>query len=446
MARYLIAVWPSDGHVNPTIPLAKMLVERGHEVTWYSSTPFEEKIRKTGAIFVPFTSLRNFTGSTLNEHFPEYMKLKGLKQFKWGVRNIIGGTMEGFDKDVNKILEEFQPDVLVTCPTYTGIIPLRRRGNPIKVVCIGMLPLSVTSSDVAPFGLGIKPIDSPLGRIRNRTLNFLIQKVVFRKEQQHFNSILQRMGLPKLDYWVFDAAVYYSDVYLQGTSSSFEYPNRSLPSNVRFVGPFNLTTSAADFPLPSWWGELETAKRVVLVTQGTLANENFSQLMIPAIEALADKDVLVVATTGNREVTNLPTNLPKNVRVEKFIPYSLLMPHLDAMITNAGYGGVHYAIQNGVPLIVWGKSEDKSEVSARVDWSGVGISLRSKQVVAADVSRAIDQLFDNPSYKTRATQLQQEMAGYDSYALSLQCLEEMANIKTEVTTIEYEEKETVVIA
>lgn len=426
MARFLIAVWPSDGHVNPTIPLARKLVERGHEVVWYCSSLFKEKIQATGVTFVPFTHLKNFSGSTLNEHFPKYMELKGLKQFKWGVRNIIGGTMEGFDKDVKAIRETFKPDVLVICPTYTGIIPLRRRGDQIKTVCLGMLPLSVTSKDIAPFGLGIKPIDSSFGRLRNSMLHFLVQKIIFRKEQQHFNNNLKKMGLPNLDRWVFDAAVFYSDVYLQGTCPSFEYPNRDLPPNVQFVGPFNLTTPSHDFPLPSWWGELQTAKRVVLVTQGTLANEDFNQLMIPAIKALANKDVLVVATTGNKPLTNLPFQLPDNVKVERFIPYSLLMPHLDAMVTNAGYGGVHYAIQHGVPLIVWGKSEDKSEVSARVDWSGIGISLKSNRVTAEEVGQAVDQLFANPSFKQRVTKLQKEIEALDAYSLSLQCLENMA--------------------
>lgn len=426
MARILIAVWPSDGHVNPTIPVARMLVERGHEVVWYCSTVFQEKVRKTGADFIPFKHLKNFSGSTLNEHFPKYMELTGLKQFKWGVRNIIAGAMEGFYKDIQEIRESFEPDVLVICPTFTGIIPIRRAGDPIKTVCIGMLPVSVTSKDIAPFGLGLPPMDSAFGRLRNSFLNFFVQKVVFRGEQEHFNGILRKMGLPELEHWVFDAVVHYSDIYLQGTCPSFEYPNRALPSNVRFVGPFNLATSASDFPLPSWWGELETARRVVLVTQGTLANEDFNQLMIPTIRALAGKDVLVVATTGNKPLTNPGFPLPDNVKVEKFIPYSLLMPHLDVMVTNAGYGGVHYAIQHGVPLIVWGKSEDKSEVSARVEWSGIGINLKSKRVTPEEVGKAIDRMFSDPRYKERAFQMQKEIAAYDAYPTAVRTIEELA--------------------
>lgn len=427
MARILIAVWPSDGHVNPTIPVANMLVERGHEVVWYCSSLFEAKIKRTGARFVPYTHLKNFSGSTLNEHFPEYMKLKGLKQFKWGVRNIIAGTMEGFYKDICKIRETFEPDVLVICPTFTGIVPIRMAGDQIPTVCLGMLPLSVTSPDVAPFGLGIPPVDTALGRLRNQLLTFLVQKMIFRREQEHFNRILDRMKLPRLDYWVFDAVVYFSDLYLQGTCPSFEYPNRALPEHVRFVGPFNLPTPVTDYELPMWWNELQSAKRVILVTQGTLANENFNQLMIPAIQALADQpDVLVIATTGHKALPTFDFPLPAHVKLEKFIPYSLLMPHLDAMITNAGYGGVHFAIQHGVPLITWGKSEDKNEVSARVEWSGIGINLKSKRVRAKEIAKAVHELFDNPSYLRNAQKMKQEIAAYDAYLTTVQSIEEMA--------------------
>lgn len=426
MARYLIAVWPADGHVNPVIPIARRLVQRGHEVVWYCSSLFQEKIERTGATFIPFTHLVNFSASTLHEHFPKYMELQGLRKFKWGVRNIIAGTMEGFDRDLTSIRQQFEPDVLIICPTFTGILPIRRRGDKIKTVCIGMLPLSVTGKDTAPFGLGIPPVDSPLGRIRNQLLNFLVHQVVFRREQQHFNGILKRLGLPKLEHWVFDAVVHYSDLYLQGTCPSFEYPNRNFPANIRFVGPFNLTTTIKDYEPPSWWEELETAKKVVLVTQGTLANTDFSQLLLPTIQALADQDILVIATTGNKPLPPLPFALPDNVRIEPFIPYSQLMPHIDLMVTNAGYGGVHYAIAYGVPLMVWGKSEDKSEVSARVEWSGIGINLKTSRVTPEQIAQGAKQIFGDPRFQERVTRMQQEAAAYDAYALSIQYLEEMA--------------------
>ena len=64
-------------------------------------------------------------------------------------------------------------------------------------------------------------------------------------------------------------------------------------------------------------------------------------------------------------------------RLERFIPHDLLLPHVDVMVTNGGYGGVQQALANGVPLVVAGDSEDKPEVAARVQWSGAGVNLHT---------------------------------------------------------------------
>ena len=47
------------------------------------------------------------------------------------------------------------------------------------------------------------------------------------------------------------------------------------------------------------------------------------------------------------------------------------------MVTNGGFGGVHYALAHDVPLVVAGDTEDKSEIAARVGWAGAGINLRT---------------------------------------------------------------------
>ncbi|HEY9613231.1 glycosyltransferase [Allocoleopsis sp.] len=165
-------------------------------------------------------------------------------------------------------------------------------------------------------------------------------------------------------------------LYLQGTVPAFEYPRSDLPLQVHFVGSF-LSTPPADFISPSWWSDLQGDKPVVLVTQGTVATET-DDLIVPTLQALADENVLVVATTGGQPTESIKlAQYPANARIESFIPYSHLLPHVDVMVTNGGYNGVQMALVNGVPLVVAGQTEDKPEVCARVEWSGVGINLQN---------------------------------------------------------------------
>src|SRR5262249_17566681 len=160
-----------------------------------------------------------------------------------------------------------------------------------------------------------------------------------------------------------------ADAYMQLTVPGFEFP-RVLPRSVRFVGALPAVPNQA--PLPPWAPELDGGHKVVLVTQGTVANNDFGMLVAPTLAALADeRDLLVVVTTGGRPVEAIPGSVPANVRLATFLPFEWLLPRIDICVTNGGYGGVNQALSFGIPLVTAGQTEDKADVSVRVAWSGV---------------------------------------------------------------------------
>jgi UDP:flavonoid glycosyltransferase YjiC (YdhE family) len=149
---------------------------------------------------------------------------------------------------------------------------------------------------------------------------------------------------------------------------------------------------------PLWWEELDGSRPVVVVTQGTLATEDLGLLIKPALEALVGEDVLVIATVG-RDAARLAGAVPANARVEEFVPFDLLLPHADVLVTNGGYGGVHKALASGVPVVVGGATEDKPFVAARVAAFGAGIDL-GLTPSAADIRTAVRKVRTDPSFKT----------------------------------------------
>ncbi len=52
--KILMVNVPYSGHTNPTLPLTKRLVERGHQVTHINAPEWKEKIEATGALFVSY--------------------------------------------------------------------------------------------------------------------------------------------------------------------------------------------------------------------------------------------------------------------------------------------------------------------------------------------------------------------------------------------------------
>ncbi len=113
-----------------------------------------------------------------------------------------------------------------------------------------------------------------------------------------------------------------------------------------------------------------------------------------------------MATTGGPDPDPLRPGLPANVRLERFLPHDRLLPHVDVMVTNGGYGGVQQALALGVPLVVAGDSEDKPEVAARVHWSGAGVDLRSGRPSPARLAEAVRHVVARPTYAARARALQ----------------------------------------
>jgi UDP:flavonoid glycosyltransferase YjiC (YdhE family) len=241
--------------------------------------------------------------------------------------------------------------------------------------------------------------------------------VLLRDCQRLAERALMDIGSEPFDGLFMDWPPQIAGRYIHAGVPQFEYPRRDLPESVQFVGAM-LPTGVDNWEPPAWWEEMLEARRngrrVALVTQGT-SSRNPEHLMLPAAEGLADQDLTVVLTTGGLDPeTVLPAaRRPANLRIEKFVPYTELLPFMDVMVTNGGYGGVQMSLAYGVPLVVAGQTDDRMEVNARVAWSGSGISLKTNQPSPAQVGRAVRTILDDPSFGARARELQAAYARYD---------------------------------
>jgi UDP:flavonoid glycosyltransferase YjiC (YdhE family) len=184
---------------------------------------------------------------------------------------------------------------------------------------------------------------------------------------------------------------------------------------VRYVGAVHPGPSNG-FRLPPWWAALDSDRPVVHVTQGTIDNADLGRLVEPTIEALGGEDVMVVATTGGRDISELKVTLPVNTLVAEYIPHDLLLPKVDMMITNGGYGAVQRALSMGVPLVVAGNTEDKPEVAARVAWTGAGINLRTGTPTPGAIRAAVRDVLGDGRYLRAARDLEAAFARRDGVA------------------------------
>lgn len=426
MARFLIASLPLTGHIYPPLPIARKLVERGHEVRWYTGRKFQQRIEATGARFEPFRTAYDYDDSDIDAAFPDLRGTTGFRRMNRGFINIFMKPIGPHYHDLRAILDEFPADVLfadgavwaASCVTEKG-------GPPFAMYCETCL--GIKSRDTAPFGLGMPPSSTPLGRLRNRALHALSANVLFRPTTQEL--IRQRANLG-LGPQKFDGVVLSPYLLLEATVPSFEYPLSDIPSQVHFVGGM-LADPPADAILPDWWGEVTAKQRpVVMVTQGTLST-NPRDLIAPAVAGLAGEDLLVVVAGASPEALG-PDPIPANARIAPFIPFGLALPHVDVFVTNGGFGGVHYALANGVPLVIAGGSEEKPEIANRVARTGAGINLKTGCPTAEQVRDAVNEVLRTPGYRQHARRLQADLARHDAPTEAALLLEELARTKRPV--------------
>ena len=299
-------------------------------------------------------------------------------------------------------------DVVVADTAYLGVLPLLigHRGSTSRppIVGLGATPISSVSVDAAPFGSGLRNADTRFARRRNRQVNWLLHHGPLRPIHDALDQALAEFGVPggTVDY--FNVLEHFEFV-LQLSLPELEYPRRELAPNVHCTGPLPVPASAGWLP-PAWWNRLDPAEGVIHVTQGTVDNADPQRLIMPAVQALRESGRQIVVTTGR--TTSSATRYAvdelrsEQVHVAEFVPYDLLLPRTDLMITNGGWGGVQQAARHGVPVIVAGRTEEKTEVGARVAWSGLGLDLRTGTPSHTRIRTAVEAVFATGHYRQRA--------------------------------------------
>jgi MGT family glycosyltransferase len=410
MPEILIASLSPVGHIAPLLKVAQGLVDRGDRVTVLSSADHADKIRAIGAMPQAIPAQADFDMTRLDIDLPGRTDTSGIKRVNFDIVRLFVQPIPHQTKALSALMSQTRFDAVIADAGFLGILPFllgdRAARPPVLAYCT--TPLMITSRDTAPGGMGLPPSSSAIGRLRNRALHLLAQKVLLRESQNAANYLLDHLNSRPLPMFILDSGLL-ADRCISPTVPEFDYPRSDLPGHVRYVGAVHPSPSTG-FRLPPWWAELDGDRPVVHVTQGTIDNADLGRLVEPTIDALGGEDVIVVATTGGRDVSQLKVRLPTNTYVAEYIPHDLLLPKVDVMVTNGGYGAVQRALSMGVPLVVAGSTEDKPEVAARVAWTGAGVDLRTGTPSLGALRAAIRDVLNDGSYLAAARNLEAAFA------------------------------------
>ena len=408
MGRILIAASPIPGHVMPLLRVGGDLCARGHDVTVLTGGEYRRAVSEDRLQLVALPQGARPRRASARDHWAPPL----LSRWRLGRADMVSVFIAPLAAQfyaLRDVLRANHFDMVLCDIAFTGVLPILLGGNPRPAVfACGVGPLTLSSTDVPPFGMGWAP---KVGR-DYRAMTRVVHEGLMGDVQRRLNQTLAALDAPRSPAFLTDWPVL-ADRLLQFTIPAMEYPRSDLPAHVTFTGPVVAQTLRPAKQAPRC-----NARHVVHVTQGTWDNHDLDELLTPTLDGLAGcNDMHVVATTGNRGDVGLSRQLPSNAVVTDFVSYSALLPTVDVMVTNGGYGGVHHALLHGIPLVVAGATADKPEIAARVAYAGAGVNLGVKRPTPAAVAHAVQHVLRTPRYRQMARALGEDMRRYNAFGL-----------------------------
>ncbi|MBI1342202.1 MAG: glycosyltransferase [Terrimonas sp.] len=409
--KILLANFPADGHFNPLTGIAVHLSNLGYDVRWYCSEGYAPKLKKLQIHHYPFKKAIDVSDGNFDKMFP------GRQQYRTAVGKLRFDIIHAFIlrapeyyTDILDIYREFPFELIIADCAFTAL-PFVKELMKIPVLAIGVLPLTASSKDLPPSGLGMEPSYTFTGRMKQAAMRYLADRIIFKKPNRVMHQMLDQYGIPHDHESVFDMMIRKSDFLLQSGTPGFEYKRSDLGSNIQFIGallPYRSATTKSQ-----WFdNRVSCYRKIVLVTQGTV-EKDIEKLIIPTLEAFKNSDTLVICTTGGSQTDFLRAKYPSpNIIIEDYIPFNDVMPYAGVYITNGGYGGVMLGIENELPMVVAGSHEGKNEINARVGYFGLGINLKTEKPSAVQIRQAVNQVLQDSRYREQVKKLAAEFREY----------------------------------
>jgi hypothetical protein len=338
MAKIIVVAPPITGELSPLQQLAGGLAGRGHHITMVTGSRFRDRVESAGPAFTPVAGLADFDDRRFDAD-PERAKLApGPEMINYDWAHAFANPVPELHAVLQRLLERDPGQYLVCITLWLGAPPVALGApgrRPRRWVAV---PLPLSSDDTTFFG----PVPAgPDGdrKAANRDANAQFAGML-QPTQDRLEALLESLGATR-DLPVFvDGVFTIPDATAALTVPGVEFARGDAPASLHLVGLLPGGTNPGWTP-PAWWAELDGSRPVVVVTQGTLANRDLSELVESALAGLADRDVTVVAALGC-EPGALSVPVPANARVVEFIPFSALLPKASVYITNGGYGGTQH--------------------------------------------------------------------------------------------------------
>jgi UDP:flavonoid glycosyltransferase YjiC (YdhE family) len=362
------------GHVHPMVPLARATVARGHDVLWATPADGVGHVERTGIPAVA-TGPADLPGpAEVRRRYPELDALPLIEAPDVMFGKIFGAlAAPQILPDLVAVAREWRPDLVVAdAAEFAGHIVAAEFGIPSVTKGFGaLLPerrVRAAGEEVAPLW-------------RSRGL-----------EPRPYGGSYDHL---------------YLDIYPPEfeTQAAPHVPHRQL---LRPVADDGHVATSSPLPLP----DASAGAPLVYLTMGTVFNN--PALFQVVLAALSELEVRVLVTVGPDGDPAILGPQPQRVRVERYVPQALVLPHCDVVVSHSGSGTVLATATQGIPQLCLPQGADQFLNAAAVESAGTGICLMPGDCNPDTVRDAVVRLLVEPSIRDAAGRISMSIASMPS--------------------------------
>jgi MGT family glycosyltransferase len=389
MKKILFILPPFTGHINPTLPIAIALHQKGHDVKILG---YAELITQS----LPSTHhhlIHPLTHDLSKERFHQIAKeqsKRGLNAFQFLWADVLLPLAEHSCDEVLEVIQGFRPDLcVIDQQMLSGVLACLRSNTPwiSTASTSGML---VGALDILP------QVKSWLDE---RLLDLL---TTFNLSKEH---------LPSLFYSHLGVLVFSSK-----TLTITAFPHMKVEPFFHFIG---LSTGQRQ-TIPFAFERLNAERKKILVSLGTLNadhGERFFSTVVEAFEHELSYDIIVVCPE------NLLPCWPSHFIVQKRIPQLDLLKLVDLVICHGGHNTVCESLSEGIPLMIAPIKDDQPIVAEQVQAVGAGIRVKFARIKAKEMREVAHELMSDEKYRLAAKSIGDELRQHNAVFEAVRLIE-----------------------
>ncbi len=163
---------------------------------------------------------------------------------------------------------------------------------------------------------------------------------------------------------------------------------------------------------------------LVYVTLGTVRAHTAA--LADAVAGLADLDVRVVVAVGPAGDPAALGAQPPHVTVASWVDQAALLPRCAVVVSHSGSGTFLGALASGVPQLCLPQAADQFRNATAVDRGGLGLVLTPGEATAPNVADAVRRLIAEDGFRTAAAVVAAEIAAMPAPEQVVPALEQLA--------------------